>query len=156
MRSKIWLFALVTMLAGCKNAQLQPVQISRWSVVLPTSEIGNMLHQCSRDTPQKGEGGWQPNANNIAELEARLPDVLREQKENYDLDWSRVLSLEKRQYVGVVRNGKRYVYGNFFPEDESSDWLDHAISVCDGGGAYFGALYDLQSGKFELSFNGVG
>lgn len=62
-----------------------------------------------------------------------------------------------RQYVGVVRDGRRFIYGNFFPLDPTLDnrWREGLIVVCDGGPDYFGVEYDIDRKEFShLAFNG--
>ena len=66
-----------------------------------------------------------------------------------------------RQYVGIVRGGRRFVYGNFFPRSvtrygDAGRWRREPVMVCDGGPAFFGIEYDVESGTFtQLGFNGL-
>ena len=62
-----------------------------------------------------------------------------------------------RQYVGVVRDGRRFIYGNFFPRGMYSDnrWRESLIVICDGGPDFFGIEYDVERKEFShLAFNG--
>jgi hypothetical protein len=61
-----------------------------------------------------------------------------------------------RQYVGIVRNGRRFIYGNFAPaESAPRDPLTPQI-ICDGGASYFGVEYEPASGRFtHTAFNGA-
>ncbi|MEO5937551.1 MAG: hypothetical protein ABIQ43_00915 [Sphingomonas sp.] len=65
-----------------------------------------------------------------------------------------------RQYVGVTRGGRRFIYGNFFPfltMDEFKYWRRELVLVCDGGRAFFGAEFDVASMKItHIAFNGPG
>ena len=90
-----------------------------------------------------------------------------------------------RQYVGVVHEGRRYIYLNGFPTDsvredvqlygelkaknspalagmpsylaDANYWREHAIVVCDGGYVYWGVEYDPVTHEFSnLSENGIG
>ncbi len=55
-----------------------------------------------------------------------------------------------RQYLGVIVNGKRYIY-----IDASPSKKDEMMIVCDGGKDYWGVLYDPENKTFsELAFNG--
>lgn len=62
-----------------------------------------------------------------------------------------------RQYVGVVRDGRRFIYGNFAPRDLEPGVLNRPIIVCDGGPQFFGVEYEPATERFTLvSFNGGG
>jgi len=138
------------------------------AVILPGSAAAEMLHQCSRQAPAPGEGSWTPGAEDIARLEAALPAAVRGRAEigrsHYpsDPDWARVPQGWQRQYVGIVRGGRRFIYGNFFPRPRdvvsglgTSDWRTRPASICDGGAIFFGAEYDVEAGRFtQLAFNG--
>ncbi|MBC6981350.1 hypothetical protein [Caulobacter sp. 17J80-11] len=59
--------------------------------------------------------------------------------------------------VVAMRDGRRYVYANFFPPNASDadDWRTRPIMVCDGGPWFFGAEYDVTAGRItQLAFNG--
>jgi hypothetical protein len=63
-----------------------------------------------------------------------------------------------RQYAGFVRDGRRYVYGNFFPGKGkiSRRERDQYAQMCDGGPAYWGIVYDVETGEFsELAVNPI-
>jgi hypothetical protein len=133
-------------LLSCSSASL-PEGVS----ILPGSAVGAMLNQCSRQAPAAGEGGWQPVASDILQLESRLQAALREQKTWEPVDWSNAPQAWNRQYVGLVREGRRYIYGNFLPRDQQALILDSAadpIIVCDGGAANFGVEYDVEARRF--------
>jgi hypothetical protein len=69
------------------------------------------------------------------------------------------------QYVGVIIKGRKYIYINAFPLAEvdpnktnrpTFDPSKSALIICDGGSAYWGALFDITTKQFSfLSFNGV-
>jgi hypothetical protein len=136
-----------------------------------------LLHQCSRSAPAPGEASWQPEAADIAALEAALPAALAASnlpaiekglrarpeagsRNPGDPDWATAPRGWQRQYVGIVRGGRRFIYGNFFPRrsDEGGpmpDWRTTPVQVCDGGPVFFGAEYDVGSRRFtHLAFNG--
>lgn len=117
-----------------------------------------MLNQCSRSSPALGEGTWQPAEADVVDMEMLLPSALAEAPEAQGFDFSDVLGRWQRQYVGVVRGGKRFIYGNFFPlhpDDEFAALRERPMIVCDGGPAFFGAEYDVDADRIShLSFNG--
>src|SRR5262249_9145656 len=119
----------------------------------------DLLRQCSRNAPQNVSGVWTPSAVQIADLEARLSDaVLHAQPD--------VRSGYGRQYAGYVIAGKKLIYVNAFPRSALGDdfgrnpavWTKatrEAVTVCDGGHDFFGALYDPETKTFsQFVFNG--
>lgn len=137
-----------------------------------------MLRQCSRSSPAPGEGSWQPEAADIAALEAALPaalaasnlsaieERLRTRPEvgtpsPSDPDWATAPRGWRRQYGGLVRGGRRFIYGNFYPHRsddgwQTPDWRTAVVLVCDGGPVFFGAEYDVEGHRFtHLAFNGA-
>jgi hypothetical protein len=142
--------ALITTLLGAAPV---PPDVA----ILSASQIAPMLHQCSREAPKPGEGAWQPNAQDIAALEAALPAALGAMKAKGVPVRTILLGGFRRQYVGIVRGGRRYLYGNFFPAEAggSDRWRREAVIVCDGGPAFFGAEYDVAGHAFtQIGFNG--
>ena len=151
------LFAAALALAAC--AELEAAELPPGAALLPASEARDMLRQCSRAAPEPGEDGWRPSAEHIAALESALPAALAAQRPGGNLDWSRAPQGWRRQYVGIVREGRRYIYGNFFPDGmdqrDPDRWLSEAVRVCDGGPAFFGVEYDVEAGRFtHFGFNG--
>jgi hypothetical protein len=123
-------------------------------VILPPAMIPDMLRQCSRGAPAKGEGGWLPAPADIAALEMQLPKALIDRHIANDLDWAHVTAIWDRQYVGIVRGGRRFVYGNFFPHGLGQAGA-RPVGVCDGGPQFFGVEYDVAARRFtRLDFNG--
>ncbi|MBB3997531.1 hypothetical protein [Aureimonas pseudogalii] len=134
------------------------VQAQASSANIAILEGMGILDQCSRSSPPAGNGIWTPTSADIAALEALLPDAIGETWEGHGLDVSQLQNQYHRQYVGIVRDGKRYLYGNVFPlgsEEGLFDWHRRAMIVCDGGPAHFGVEMDVESGVItSLSFNG--
>ena len=115
-----------------------------------------MWHQCSRSVPPAGEASWSPADADIRALEAALPaaltrlsDAERSELTNVPVGWF-------RQYVGIVRGGRRFIYGNFMPASEQAQmadrhddsWQTRALIVCDGGPRFFGVEFDVDAGAF--------
>ena len=138
------------------------------AIVLPGSAVTQLLHQCSRPAPSPGEATWTPGPEDIARLEAALAAAIQPRSEirrsHYpsDPDWTQVPQGWRRQYVGIVRGGRRFIYGNFFPRSSDAvsalmrpDWRTQPTSICDGGAIFFGAEYDVEAGRFtQIAFNG--
>jgi hypothetical protein len=128
------------------------------AAILPDAAVPALLQQCSRSAPEAGEGTWQPTAADIAALEAALPAALAERARpetaNAPQGW-------RRQYGGIVRGGRRFIYGNFTPQGPNLDgpdptrWRTSVQIVCDGGPSFFGVEYDVEARRFtHLAFNG--
>jgi hypothetical protein len=142
----------IASLAGPGSAATNPDY-----VIFPFSQAKALLDQCSRGAPPLGSSGWTPAASDIARFEVALPAALKAEGARQGLasapkGWG-------RQYVGMILSGRRVIYGNFFPlrQGEFDDWRASPVTVCDGGQAFFGALYDADRGQMvSVDFNGVG
>jgi hypothetical protein len=152
-------------LAGC--GQSGPA-LPPDAVILPGSTVAEMVRQCSRSAPSPGETTWQPDAADVAALERALPAALQPRRalnlrrEVGEPDWSRFPDGWRRQYIGLVRGGRRFVYGNFFLIDRGeetpadAEWRRRPLRICDGGAHFFGVEYDVAGRRFtHLAFNGA-
>jgi len=100
--------------------------------------------------------GWQPTPDDIAKLEAQLPDFLKTAP-NAALDlWERV-STYLRQYAGVIdSDGRQTIFVNAFCDDAGIEsWQSEAVLVMDGGDCFFTVTFNVETGTFtELMING--
>jgi hypothetical protein len=76
-------------------------------------------------------------------------------------DWTRLPKGFGRQYVGIIRDGRRFIYGNFWSEKLEGDhgsggnYSRSPQIVCDGGPTFFGVEYEPATGKYtHMAFNG--
>jgi hypothetical protein len=61
----------------------------------------------------------------------------------------------KRQYVGLLKNKQRLIWGKFFCSALGTNWRREPIDVDDGGDCYFQVLFNVDTGQFsELMVNG--
>lgn len=92
-------------------------------------------------------------------METALPAALAATPAARGEDFSNLAGRWRGQYVGLVRGGRRFLYGNFFPVDERNEmagWRERPMIVCDGGPPFFGAEYDVEAGRIShLAFNGA-
>ena len=157
--SRLRLSILIALLAVATAA---PAVVPDFIAFLPDSERDAAMHQCSRPVPEPGERGWTPALEDVEALEAALPAALAARPMRDAPDWARLNADWRRQYVGLVRGGRRFLYGSFFPrslvdDDETARWRTQAVIVCDGGASFFGVEYDAESGRItHLAFNGPG
>jgi len=157
----LWGALLAGPAAAAPRAQMPP-----GAVVLPGAEMDAILQQCSRGVPARGEATWQPTAADILTLEAALPQALEHARPVQRVAWDP--AKWEREYVGIVRHGRRFIYGNFVPARIMADgraWarrdprlakrMEGPTVVCDGGSAFFGAEYDVAGHRFtQVDFNG--
>ncbi|HYJ53524.1 MAG TPA: hypothetical protein VEW04_10180 [Allosphingosinicella sp.] len=170
MRLRLFLASAFLALAGCSagpiSAQEQTAVLPADAAVLPGSAVGQMLRQCSRSAPAPGEATWQPTAGDVAALETALAAALRGREEiardHYatDPDWALAPRGWWRQYVGIVRSGRRFIYGNFYPRRPENaqlpNWRTAPVGICDGGPVFFGAEWDVAAHRFtQIAFNGA-
>ena len=126
-------------------------------IVMPFDQAKALLSQCSRPTPSLGGQGWTPSPGDIARFEAALPNALAPAVAKHPFlkaapkGW-------RRQYVGMIRDRHRVIYGNFFPtgfDGAFNYWRREAVAVCDGGAAFFGAEFDADRNVItDIEFNG--
>jgi hypothetical protein len=124
-----------------------------------------MRQPCSRDFPSDLSGWWQPSTDDVMRADRHLAEALHAHTAVLSpQDRDRAPQRYYRQYMGMVRGGRRVMYvnaigvatlagsGEEVPIDEK--WRRSTISICDGGLMSFGAVFDLQSDRFDaFSFN---
>jgi len=135
-------------------------------VVMPVEAAPKLLSQCTRPPVKGVTGYWTPDAGVINDLEKGLSALLNHGGQHSDAHTATGDDYY-RQYVGISRAGRRLVYVNGFRSShvhrhlmyndtprakrfvgDSLDWRIAPVSVCDGGRAFFGVEYDVQSNKF--------
>ncbi len=99
---------------------------------------------------------WTPTEKDIKDLEDVLAKTLKESADAQHQQIHQRLDSYKRQYVGVIRAGKRYIRVNCFCGDlKDEDWRTRYVIVKDGGSCYFNFTYDpLNKAISELFLNG--
>lgn len=156
-----WSSAMLV-LSNCNNTGDLPEGVE----IVAGAHAQQMLNQCSRAAPEEGENTWQPTAADVREFEAQLSAELPHQLSK--VGWLLASEKEKldefpvgfwREYVGIVRQNRRYIYGNFGPvPDAPAPWsasMEGPTDICDGGPVYFGAEYDTGSKTItHWAFNG--
>jgi len=145
----------VFLVAGLAGAIAAPVWNSKDGVIFPADKAQSLLHQCSRGTPQKGKGFWQPQISQIAGLEQLLPGLL---EKNFSGQRHPPIQDYGRQYAGLIVQERKLIYVNGFLSGyrELEGWRTNPVVVCDGGNSFFGVEYDPQTKSFQsLAFNGV-
>jgi len=96
--------------------------------------------------------GWMPTKAIIKKAE---PVILTYIKDS-DEEIFNKLDSYRCQYVGIINEGKKRIYCNFFwLTDEEKDWHTNPVFVVDGGNWYFQIEYDVDTEKcLSISVNG--
>lgn len=91
---------------------------------------------------------WTPEKGQLVDLETRLPGYLRA-KAPPGSGPRKDLASYRRQYVGIERDGRSYIFVNAFCETNRRDWTRKPIVVEDGGDCYFQVEFDPDRRRFE-------
>ena len=102
---------------------------------------------------------WTPTAEQVVELESKLSDYLKSTAPARAPELWKKLDQYKRQYVGIVVEGRRLIYANFICDgvikESFRDWKSRPIQVDDGGDCFFEVDYEPATGQFsELMVHG--
>ncbi len=155
MRWRLTIPFVLLLFASCGSGNYE-TEINR--VIFPANATPEMLKQCSRATPSPGEATWQPTDADVDKMEASLPKTLEGLAQARQVNFAGLLRNWQRQYVGIVRGGRRLIYGNYFPLDDTNElaqWRKQPMTVCDGGPRFFGAEFDVAAERMtRIDFNG--
>jgi hypothetical protein len=126
----------VLLLFACSRS----VVVSERSVILAPSHARELVHNA--------DGSWLPARSDITELEKRLPDFLA-----HHTALHRSITQDYKQYVGIIRGGRRLVFLNAFnlPADAPiiPAWQQKPIIWGGGGDTVWRVQYDPQQKTFE-------
>jgi len=59
------------------------------------------------------------------------------------------LATYQRQYSGILSEGHRALFMNFFPRGDCEKWTTEPVEVDDGGHSYFRLIYRPDQGDFS-------
>ncbi|MDB5470643.1 MAG: hypothetical protein JWR84_2203 [Caulobacter sp.] len=142
------------LVTSCATGAAPQANVAR----LPASEAKDLLKQCSREDGAPFQSAFRPTMAEVRAMQVALPAALAADTRPQGPSIDRPLSGWRGQYVGVVRDGRRYVYGNFLPVgsgDGPNDWTTKALIVCDGGARFWGAEHDISANRItHLAYNG--
>ncbi|NIQ00298.1 MAG: hypothetical protein GWM98_07570, partial [Nitrospinaceae bacterium] len=117
------------------------------------------------------ESLWTPTAREMETAEALLPQYfsdkiarLKFQDSCHERGYFHIQPLNQffRQYAGLVMDGQRFLYLNFFNKSyaggnlgASREWRFEPVMICDGGPDFWGLEFDLEKQRFQNPrFNG--
>jgi hypothetical protein len=150
------LIGIAAILLGisCASGPGEPIR----TALLPADQAAAFEDLCSRSGIARFERGWDPEPADIRRMESSFRQLSRMKATKCCFLRGRIGKLNdfSLQYVGVVAGGRKYIYVNAACGASDDLWDTRAFaSVCDGGTCHWGALYDIERGRFtELAING--
>ena len=143
MKRIIAITLILLTVVGCSTKQEQIT-----GVILPTSS-GHYLPDSIDGRPTEG---WKPSK---AEIKRAQPVILEYIKDS-DQEIYKDLDYYRCQYFGIIVNGKKRIYCNFFWLAENRrNWRTKPVVVLDGGNWYFQLEYDVETDKcLNFTVNG--
>jgi hypothetical protein len=160
MASKLWgifcLCGLFLSTSACNLTIMPPpsAQSNANSVIFTAEQSAEYRREMDTQT----EEFWTPTAADVAALETDLIPFLQTAEDRHFRPsppiWERVPAY-KRQYMGLVEEGERVIYANFFCNADAINWQEEWAFVMDGGDCFFNVKYNIETGEFfELIVNG--
>ena len=162
--TKVLFYLLVLLFSHC-IANGQDLNFTpKYITILDTSQVKKTLEQCSRGKTRKVNNSWVIRQKDKIILENNFQKIYKIKATDCCQINMKVDSLNKYafQLIGIIRNGKKYIYINAFEVASSEDlkeeydyWLTVPVVVCDGGESFWGVFFDINKKAFEhLAFNG--
>jgi hypothetical protein len=137
---------LSLLLTSAASAEEKPNR----AVALKVDAFKEGFRLCSRKGPEKITAYWELQQAEVTRIDRSLVKYIAANGLRSKLSLAPDGYI--RQYLGLVRAGRRIAYVNAFPlraggEDEAKDKTQFA-KWCDGGGLFWGIEYDMESGTF--------
>jgi len=103
----------------------------------------------------KGVGYWTPSESEVLAAEKQLVPFLRGSSDPRVKEILNKISTYKRQYVGVIVAGQKYLYFNLFCLAPNY-WTRSEVIVLDGGSCFFNVRFSNETKTFShFRVNGV-
>jgi len=168
----ISLLFLLPLLLGCTSAQPAPTATASPTplpaTATPPVEANQLIvtdtfegviftrEKAEADQPvYQAEGYWTPTQTDILNLESALAPYLQQAAPQDYPGPLKDLTDYKRQYVGLLKDGRQLIWVNFFCQAHQIDWQQEFVFIADGGSCYFELNYNPQTGEFsDLSIHG--
>jgi hypothetical protein len=150
-------FTLVLQFLLACSASPQPIQGEKWVIFSAEQAREQGLGEwlvANGQTPEY----WTPSENDVLALEDELSAYLQNNPDRFYEGtpvWKRLDEYD-RQYIGMMLDGKKIIYANYFCDSIETDWRKDFVFVMDGGDCFFQFKYDVDSAEFfDLQVNGV-
>jgi len=107
-------------------------------------------------------GRWNPSVDEAQKALTAIQAFLETRNSTNDWDRSDIENILKHtkeyrvQFVGIIRDGKKLIWCNFFPKEDGFDyWKRQEVRVMDGGFWFWRIEYDPSTGKcLNFAING--
>lgn len=111
--------------------------------------------QDARGLDPQAQGYWTPVESDVRAFEAGLVAFLQEAAPAASPDLWQKQQTYKRQYAGLIREGRRLIYASFFCDTMGEEWRRSPLFVADGGDCFFQLSYDAERKTYaDLMING--
>lgn len=111
-----------------------------------------------RDAPgldPQAQGYWTPAEADVLVFESGLAAFLQESAPEASPGLWQKQPTYKRQYAGLIRDGRRLIYASFFCDAHGEEWRRELLFVLDGGDCFFQLTFDVERGTYsDLMVNG--
>lgn len=143
--------------SGCRKEPRPLADRRQEPMVIMTSEFKGVIFPPGYtdiffDDERTIDGYWFPSQKDILAAEAGIQDFMK----TSEPEIFKRLHRYGRQYFGIIVEGQKRIYCNFFvdPEDHPY-WKSSYVLILDGGDYYFRIEYDIGSKKcFNFVPNG--
>ena len=157
----LWLCFLIVALVGCSMVSTSPtanqlvVTDSFEGVIFAGASAKQMDLEAIVGFSETIDDYWTPSRDDVLAFEQRLGPYLQQAAPQTDPGALSDLNEYRRQYVGLLVNGQRVIFANFFCNGNDTDWQHKIVYPLDGGSCYFEVKYDVETGAFyDLSIHG--
>jgi len=138
--------ALAMLFGGCSASSISTGGVE--GVIFPASQANSV----GDATGRKGLTYWTPSKSDVAGAFPKIRGFLKSEAPAIAARLTRY----RCQYFGIIVEGKKRIYCNFFHRDGGiANWKSEPLFVLDGGDRFFQLEYDLESEKcLDLRING--
>jgi len=98
---------------------------------------------------------WTPTKDDVLAAENQIEAFLKKESKPHAANLWRKLPDYKRQYLGIVVNGHKRIFCNFYCRSHRIPLDDKPVLVEDGGECFFRIQYDLNDKQcYDFNVNG--
>jgi len=131
------------------------VRTSSFEGVIFTQQNAELLNRILGDNTISAY--WTPSQADVIALESGLNNYLQSVATRFPQGppSEERLSEYHRQYLGIIEEGRRVIYANYFCEDGNQDWENQFVMVQDGGICFFQLKFEVGTSRYyDLQING--
>jgi hypothetical protein len=146
-------------LASCKTKTEETsnrlIRTSTFEGVIFTQQHAEALNRILGDN--RISGYWMPSQADVISLETGLYNYLESVSNLFPQGppTEERLSEYRRQYLGIIEEGRHVIYANYFCDVANQDWENQFIMVQDGGSCFFQLKFEVGASRYyDLQING--